>query len=117
MTTHSGSCHCGAVKFEADLDLSQPVNSCNCSHCSRKGFLLAFIPAATFRQTTDAPLTEYRFNREHIAHQFCPTCGVQAFAKGKHPATGLDIVAVNVRCIPGVDLDALTINKVDGAKL
>ena len=117
MSTHAGSCHCGAVRFEADVDLTQPVSSCNCSHCSRKGFLLTFIPAASFRQTTDAALTEYRFNREAIAHLFCPKCGVEAFARGKHPATGADIVAVNVRCIPGVDLDGLAMKKVDGAKL
>ncbi len=118
MTQHSGSCHCGAVTFEADLDLAQPVISCNCSHCSRKGFLLQFVPAAAFALTTpDAQLTEYRFNKEHIAHLFCPRCGVEPFARGKHPATGQDIVAVNLRCIPGVDLDALTIKKVDGARL
>jgi len=118
MTTHAGSCHCGAVTFEADVDLSAPVLSCNCSHCSRKGFLLSFIPAAAFTlKTPAAPLTEYRFNKEHIAHLFCPKCGVEAFARGKHPATGADIVAVNVRCIPGVDPDTLTVKKVDGASL
>lgn len=118
MAVHQGSCHCGAVKFEADVDLSAPVISCNCSHCSRKGFLLSFIPAERFvLKTPDAALTEYRFNREHIAHQFCPVCGVQPFARGKHPATGADTVAVNIRCIPGIDLDSLKIQKVDGAKL
>lgn len=118
MTTHAGSCHCGAVTFEADVDLSAPVLSCNCSHCSRKGFLLSFIPADSFTlKTPDAPLTEYRFNKEHIAHLFCPTCGVEAFARGNHPVTKAAIVAVNVRCLAGVDIDALTLKKVDGAKL
>ena len=114
MTLHSGSCHCGAVKYEADVDLSAPVISCNCSHCSRKGFLLTFIPPGKFDlKTPSAPLSEYKFNRHNIAHLFCPSCGVQSFARGKR-ADGTPVVAINVRCLSDVDPDSLKIQKVNG---
>ncbi|HEV7694564.1 MAG TPA: GFA family protein [Hyphomonadaceae bacterium] len=114
MTIHSGSCHCGAVKYEADVDLAQPVMSCNCSHCSRKGFLLTFIAPEKFDlKTPDAPLSEYKFNKHNIAHLFCPTCGVEAFARGTRP-DGQSRIAVNVRCLPDVDIETLKVQKVDG---
>lgn len=116
MTIHSGSCHCGAVQYEADVDLAAPVIACNCSHCSRKGFLLSFITPEKFNlKTPDASLSEYKFNTHNIAHLFCPTCGVEAFARGK-TRQGAETIAINIRCLPGVDVDSLTIQKVDGAK-
>lgn len=115
MTTYKGSCHCGTVKFSFDGGLSAPVTECNCSHCARKGFLLTFVGVDDFTlETPDAPLTEYRFNTKSLAHLFCPTCGVQAFARGRTPKTGRDVVAINVRCVEEIDLDALTRNQVDG---
>jgi hypothetical protein len=117
MTRYSGACHCGALAFAAEADI-QSVMECNCSHCSKKGFLLAFIPAANFTlETPDAPVSEYRFNKKHIAHLFCPTCGVEAFARGKHPATGAEMVAINVRCLKDVDVAAFPVTHVDGASL
>jgi hypothetical protein len=101
------------VRFDVDADLST-VTECNCSHCSRKGFLLAFVPASQFRLTSGAEsLTEYRFNKKQIAHQFCKVCGVQPFGAGAMP-DGSPIKAVNVRCLEGVDLDALNVAHVDG---
>ena len=47
-TIHTGSCHCGAVRYTAELDLTQPVVACNCSMCGRAGWLLSFIPATKF---------------------------------------------------------------------
>ena len=113
--TYEGSCHCGAVAYSAKLDLEAPVIACNCSHCRRKGFLLAFVqPDAFDLKKGREALSEYRFNKEQIAHLFCATCGVQSFAEGK-TAAGASMVAVNVRCLEGVDPDVLTLQKVDGA--
>lgn len=111
---HTGSCHCGQVKFTADVDLTQPVLECNCSHCSRKGFLLAFGPrdALTVTEGEDS-MTEYLFNTHKIRHQFCPTCGVEPFAWGKGPK-GEPTAAINVRCLDGVDLGALKRQPYDG---
>ena len=58
-------------------------------------------------------MTEYQFNKHNIHHLFCATCGIQSFAHGKGPG-GAEMVAVNVRCLDGVEVDALTVKKVDG---
>lgn len=111
---YKGGCHCGAVAYEVETDLGMVIE-CNCSHCSRKGFLLTFVTPDKFtlRSGEDA-LAEYRFNKHAIAHLFCRTCGVQSFARGVTPKTGKEMRAVNVRCLEGVDLTALTITPVDG---
>src|SRR3546814_10681487 len=87
----------------------------NCSHCRRKGFLLTFVPIDQFRLTGGADrLTSYMFNKHNIDHQFCDACGCQSFSVGTGP-DGSKMAAVNLRCVPEADLDALTIQKVDGA--
>ena len=113
----SGSCHCGGVKFTVEADLPRTATSCNCSHCRRKGILWSFYPAASFRLETGDDLTEeYRFNTLHLGHKFCKICGTQPFAVGRGQ-DGSDTRAVNVRCVPLVDLEALEIRHVNGAAL
>ncbi|SCW48108.1 Uncharacterized conserved protein [Sphingobium faniae] len=113
--SYEGSCHCGAVTFRVDTEPPTEAMSCNCSHCRRKGFLLTFVPAAQFTLNGGAEqLTDYQFYKHRITHRFCRTCGAQPFAEGKG-ADGSAMQAVNLRCVPGIDLDALTIKKVDGA--
>lgn len=111
--TKTGGCHCGAVRFEADVDLSTAIE-CNCSHCSKKGFILTFAPADHFTLLSgEEKLTEYRFNTKKIAHLFCADCGVQSFGRGEGP-DGAVTAAVNVRCLDDIDLAALTPHQVDG---
>jgi hypothetical protein len=111
--TYTGGCHCGAVRFEFEGDLAG-VNECNCSYCSKKGFLLAFVPAAAFTLISgEDALTEYRFNKKHIAHKFCRICGVQSFGAGTLP-DGSEVRAINVRCVDNVDLGSLPVTQVDG---
>ncbi len=113
MTTYTGGCHCGAVRYEVDMELGSVV-SCNCSHCSMKGFLLAFVPVDQFRLLAgEDALTEYRFNKKQIAHLFCKTCGVQSFSYGVDGA-GNRMAAINVRCLDSIDLDTLTLSPFDG---
>lgn len=110
-----GSCHCGAVKFSVDADPPASAISCNCSHCRRKGFLLSFVPKAAFTLKSGADtLRQYTFNKHKIEHQFCTKCGTQAFAYGSNP-DGSAMVAVNLRCVPGIDLGGLTLQEFDGA--
>jgi hypothetical protein len=110
---YNGSCHCGKVRYEVTTDFAK-VMECNCSHCSRKGFLLTFVAAERFKllQGEDA-LTEYRFNKNHIAHLFCSTCGVQSFGRGKG-RDGSEMIMVNARCLEGVEPSSLTVTQVDG---
>lgn len=100
---YSVSCHCGNIAYEVEGDLQQAIE-CNCTHCSRKGYLLWFVPRsqATFR-TGEGGMSEYQFNKHVIRHKFCPECGCAPLALGKD-AQGNDTVAVNVRCIEGLDL-------------
>ena len=113
-TKHTGSCNCGAVRYTVELDLSQPVISCNCSMCGRSGTLLAFAPAENFTlEAGSDSLTDYQFNKHVIHHVFCKVCGIKSFARGKDKNGG-DTVAINTRCLDGVDLDALSVMKFDG---
>jgi hypothetical protein len=114
--TYAGSCHCGRVRYETEADLGQVI-ACNCSICRKRGALLAFVPADKFRLASgNDALVDYQFNKRVIHHFFCATCGVGSFGRGIGP-NGVEMVALNVRCLDGVDLDALTIRKFDGASL
>lgn len=117
MQTYTGGCHCGNVRYEAQATLDSAM-SCNCSHCAKKGFLLKFIPAEFFRLTkgSEAELSDYRFNKKHIKHLFCPTCGVQSYGRGKG-ADGTEMIALNVRCLDDVDPETIPITKIDGKNL
>lgn len=112
--TQPGGCHCGRVRYDVSLDLGLPVLSCNCSMCGRSGTWLAFVPADRFTlRSGEADLTDYQFNKKIIHHLFCKVCGIKSFARGTAP-DGSATIAINVRCLDGVDLDALTVHKYDG---
>lgn len=97
---YTGSCHCGAITYEFEGDIKE-VLECNCSHCSRKGLLLYFIPNEAFKLLSGAEnLSEYFFNKKAIRHVFCKTCGVQAHAEG----VAFPQVAINMRCVADVDI-------------
>jgi hypothetical protein len=117
-TTYTGSCHCGAVRFEADIDLAQPTYRCNCSICSRTRFWPAIVSPGDIRILAgESELTEYRFHSKHNAHQFCRTCGVRPWGIGALP-DGTAIYGVNIGCLENVAPDVLAaapIVYVDGA--
>ncbi len=111
--THFGSCHCGKITYEVDGEIDRVIE-CNCSHCSRKGYLLWFVPREQLRlRSGESELATYLFNKRAIHHQFCPVCGVAPFGFGEHPP-GTAMVAINVRCLEGVELGELEIMPVDG---
>lgn len=111
--SYSGSCHCGKVRYEATTDLAS-VMECNCSICSRAGYLLTFVPAENFKLLSgEDNLTSYHFNKMMIDHAFCKTCGVRSFGRGKN-REGKAMYAVNVRCLEGVDPKSLQVKQVDG---
>lgn len=113
-TKHTGSCHCGKVRYEVNIDLTKPVIACNCSMCGRAGTLLSFVPASEFKLLSgEDVLKDYQFNRHLIHHKFCSNCGIKAFAQGVS-RDGAETRAINVRCIDDVDLDALNVQTFDG---
>jgi hypothetical protein len=112
---YAGSCQCGAVAYEVSLDLANTI-TCNCSRCRRLGVVLAFAPWDQFTLTKgEDATTTYKFNTHAIEHRFCKTCGIQSYARGTGPDLKV-MAAINVRCLDGVDLDALAPTAVDGAK-
>ena len=112
--SYSGSCHCGAVAFTVEGDPPAGALSCNCSHCRRKGFLLTFVPADRFAlDRGEESLVTYTFNTHKLLHRFCGTCGTQAFAEGERKGEAMR--AINLRCVPEIDLETLQIQHIDGA--
>ena len=110
---YEGGCHCGKVRYEVTTDLGKVI-SCNCSICMKRGSLLTFVPAAQFKLLSgEQELTDYQFNKMHIHHLFCSTCGIGSFATGAGPK-GDKMFAVNVRCLEGVDPASLTPTPYDG---
>jgi hypothetical protein len=88
--------------------------SCNCSLCSKRGSLLTFIPASQFRLLSgEDSLTDYQFNKKVIHHLFCKVRGTAPFGRGNAP-NGDAMIALNVRCLDGVDIDSLAIKRYDG---
>jgi hypothetical protein len=109
----SGSCHCGAVRFTVEGGMDQVIE-CNCSHCSRKGLLLWFVPCGALSIDAGADtLATYTFNKHVIQHRFCPACGCQPFAVGRMP-DGSETAAINVRCLDDVDLGSIERTPVNG---
>jgi hypothetical protein len=117
LSTYRGSCHCGAVKFEAELDLTQSSYRCNCSICRRTRFWPAVAKDGGFRVLAgESELTEYRFNTRKNVHYFCKHCGVRAFGVGTETPMG-KMYGVNLGCLEGVSEEALAkipITYVDG---
>lgn len=117
LTTYRGSCHCGAVQFEADLDLTQSTYRCNCSICRRTRFWPAVAREDGFRLLAgEGDLTKYLFNTRKNEHYFCRHCGVRAFGIGTETPIG-KMYGVNLGCIDALDeesLSRLPITYVDG---
>ncbi len=113
MSKHTGGCHCGAVRYEVEADINE-VMSCNCSMCQKRGSLLSFVPEQQFTLLSGGDdLSDYQFNKKVIHHLFCGTCGIASFARGVVPG-GSEMVALNVRCLDDIDLDALPVKHIDG---
>jgi hypothetical protein len=107
---YTGGCQCGAVRYEVAVDLDHTV-TCNCSRCGRLGTIMAFTTMDNFKLLSgEGATTEYMFNKHIIHHLFCSTCGIQSYSYGTRP-DGAEMVAINCRCLDGVDLDALPPSK------
>lgn len=117
LKTYHGSCHCGAVTFEADLDLSQSTYRCNCSICRRTRFWPAVAREGGFRLLSgEAELTQYLFNSRKNQHYFCRHCGVRPFGVGTETPIG-KMYGVNLGCLADVsdeELSRLAITYIDG---
>jgi hypothetical protein len=109
---HSGGCHCGRVRFEVTAPARLEVSDCNCSICSKSGFLHLIVPADQFVLLSGrGDLTTYTFNTGVAKHTFCSHCGVKSFyIPRSHP----DGVSVNARCIDSETVESMSITPFDG---
>ena len=117
LKTYRGNCHCGTVKFEVELDLTQSSYRCNCSICRRTRFWPAVAKADGFRLVSgESEMTQYLFNTKKNFHYFCKHCGVRAFGVGNDTPMG-KMYGVNLGCLDDVSDEALSqvpITYVDG---
>lgn len=114
--TWTGGCHCGRVRFEAEMALDG-LKICNCSYCQKRGTIMGFVPESAFRLISgEGEQSEYQFNKKKIHHLFCPTCGIASYSFGTVP-NGATMMAVNVRCLDDVDVTTLRPEFIDGKRL
>lgn len=112
MTNHAGSCHCGRIRFEIEAPAEIEALDCNCSICSKSGFLHLILPRSRFHLLAGADeLTEYRFGSGLARHTFCRVCGVKAFYTPRSNPDGVD---VNVRCLDPATISSLKVDSFDG---
>jgi hypothetical protein len=126
MKTYQGACHCGFVRFEVDAELDH-VRSCDCSICRKRGALIHRVPREALRLLTPtlAQLTLYQWHTRTAEDYFCPRCGILPFRRPRHrtsqeTASGQPDFSgwgVNVRCLEGVDLDAIPVKRIFGSRL
>ncbi|MGH8280274.1 MAG: GFA family protein [Gammaproteobacteria bacterium] len=113
---YQGSCHCGKISYEVEVEPG-PVTVCNCSICQRRGHLLWFVPRNQLKlKTPESAMKFYTFNKHKIRHYFCPECGCAPFGMGADDK-GNQMAAINVRCLEGVDIGALEVRHFDGRSL
>jgi hypothetical protein len=112
MPTHTGGCHCGRVRFAVTAPANIEVAECDCSICSKVGYLHLIVAEAQFKllQGEDS-LSTYCFNTHTAKHFFCSVCGVKSFYKPRsHP----DGISVNVRCLDAGSIESLSIKPFNG---
>ncbi|MCP3138645.1 GFA family protein [Pyxidicoccus xibeiensis] len=110
-----GGCHCGAVRFEADLDLTVPVNRCNCTICLKAGGSTINVKPHAFRLVAGADsLGRYGVDASPNHRAFCKRCGIMCFGEGDVAELGGEFRTVHVNCLEDVDLSGLNFQYWDG---
>ncbi|KAJ7827631.1 Mss4-like protein [Mycena olivaceomarginata] len=116
---YRGNCHCGAFKFKLRVSELNEALSCNCSICSKNGYLWTFPERDQFtvvKGDESTTLKSYRFGKQTIMHKFCPTCGTSVMQARMPNCTDarIPIMGINIRTLEGVDVDSLKVNAFEG---
>ena len=114
MIRHTGGCHCGRVRFEVMAPADLEVSDCNCSICSKSGYLHLTVPKSRFRLLSgQEQLTSYQFNTLTAQHLFCSVCGVKSFYVPRSHPEGF---SVNARCLDPGTVRSMRVTQVDGRR-
>jgi hypothetical protein len=112
MVTHIGGCHCGRVRFEVTAPARLQVSDCDCSICSKSGYLHLIVPKSRFRILSGEDwLTTYEFNTRTAKHVFCSACGIKSFYVPRSYPEGY---SVNARCLDEGTVEEMTVVHTDG---
>lgn len=112
---HTGSCHCGAVRFEVDIAAGVTPTRCNCTVCTKISQANSIVKPAAFRLLAgEESLTRYVWRSELASRAFCKRCGVHCFGSGNIPQLGGEFVSVNWNCFDDIDIGATPVLHWDG---
>lgn len=112
--TWRGSCTCGAVRWEADVDLYAGTHQCNCTRCTKTGWWSVILRPAAFRLLSGEEHLAPVGSGTYFPRRRCGICGVESFSEGHLPQIGGDFVGISVRCLDGVDLRGVPVRYLDG---
>ena len=112
LLTHTGGCHCGAVRWEIEAPAVLKTHTCNCSICNLTHYQHLIVPKHRFRVVKgDNHLNLYTFGSGIAQHYFCKTCGVKSFYIPRSNPNG---VSVHARCIDPATVQAVEDEPFDG---
>ncbi|TGL75721.1 GFA family protein [Leptospira yasudae] len=101
---YNGSCHCGKVSYEVELDLSKGSSKCNCSFCSKVRNWSAIVKPEAFRMLSDEKeLGSYQFGTMSATHHFCKNCGIRTFTRGYIEEIGGAFVNISLSTLNNAD--------------
>ena len=112
MQSHTGGCHCGAVRFSFEAPARVLAHECNCTICAKSGYLHLIVPAVRFNLLSGSEsLREYRFGSGAARHLFCSRCGIKSFYV---PRSNPDGYSINLRCVDEGSLEVIEVEAFDG---
>jgi hypothetical protein len=112
LQAYTGSCHCGAIRFEIETDFPE-LTTCDCSICRRKNALMVRVHERQFRLLSGATsLAEYQFHTRTAKHYFCKVCGIYPFHRKRVTP---DYYGINVHCLHDFESAGIPVRQTVGA--